>query len=261
MPGSPGGRATLLCPGAWLGRPLGLQACTAQGRAAGSQPGPPSCPPATMLSPRTRPRHSSLITTLIFSAPLSPRFSLERKHPAVAQALVTVQRGDTTCPFSKTCDFTARAGPRGAAGGWALLSAGAPGRRRPAPAQGAVGTAALGDSERPAAAPTTWREGAWGGTSQGAAPGSCTRRDSAGGPGGPCLTPRSTAHSRAGGGVPRTNRAHGSLTFGRAGPQPAHPQEDSRDRAGAGGRGASGAGGQGGAVGGVGGGAGPGPCS
>lgn len=56
MPGSPGGRATLLCPGAWLGRPLGLQACTAQGRAAGSQPGPPSCPPATMLSPRTCPR-------------------------------------------------------------------------------------------------------------------------------------------------------------------------------------------------------------
>lgn len=121
MPGSLGGRATLLCPGAWLGRPLGLQACTAQGRAAGSQPGPPSCPPATMLSPRTRPRHSSLITTLIFSAPLSPRFSLERKHPAVAQALVTVQRGDTTCPFSKTCDFTARAGPRG--GGWGLGAA------------------------------------------------------------------------------------------------------------------------------------------
>lgn len=196
-----------------------------------------------------------------FSAPLSPRFSLERKHPAVAQALVTVQRGDTTCPFSKTCDFTARAGPRGGrlgAGRCSLLghlAGAAPPPRKEPWAQQLSGTAS--GQRRP---PLPGEKGS-GGARLSAAPGSCTRRDSAGGPGGPCLTPRSTAHSRAGGGVPGTHRAHGSLTFGRAGPQPAHPQEDSRDRAGAGGRGASGAGGQGGAVGGVGGGAGPGPCS
>lgn len=230
MPGSPGGRATLPCPGARLGRPLGLQACTVQGRAAGSQPGPPSClpPPGHRAVFTDSPRHGFLIKILIFSTPLSPRFSLEHKQHSACYSGAGhgTERGRHVSLLE---DVTSRRGQGHRGGwGWALLCWGT----WPAPPRPSTRSRGHSSSQGQRAASGSphylERKGPGGGLLRAQHPAPAR--------GGTVqVAPGVTAHSRAGGGIPGTHQARGSLTFGRVGPQPAHPQEDSRDGAGAGG--------------------------
>lgn len=210
---------------AWLStRPAGLHRA---GASSGEPAGPSLLPPGHRAVSTDSPRHGFLIRILIFSAPLSPRFSLEHKQHSACYSGAGhgTERGRHVSLLE---DVTSQRGQGAALLGH--LAGTAPPQPEEPQAQQLSGT--VSGQRWP---PLPGEKGAWGGPSQGTAPGSCTRRNGAGGPGGPCLTPRSTAHSRAGRGIPGTHWAPGSLTFGRAGPQPTHPQEDNRDGAGAGG--------------------------
>lgn len=174
---------------AWLStRPAGLHR-------AGASSGEPAWPSLLPAPPGHRavftdsPRHGFLIKILIFSTPLSPRFSLEHKQHSACYSGAGhgTERGRHVSLLE---DVTSRRGQGHRGGwGWALLCWGT----WPAPPRPSTRSHGHSSSQGQRAASGSphylERKGPGGGPSQGAAPGSCTRRNGAGGPGGHCTLP------------------------------------------------------------------------